>query len=116
MRLTVAEKTKRLRKIISSLEKRYGRGNFPERNSYLEQLVFYYVFYHANLSGARKVLKSFRDNYVDWNEVRVSSLGEIGATLQNHSITPEVAVPIKEVLNGIFSTQNRMSLDFLACT
>ncbi|MHC4660432.1 MAG: hypothetical protein ACYS8W_01965 [Planctomycetota bacterium] len=114
MRITLAEKTKRLRRSITTLEKRYGRGSFPERNSYLEQLIFYYVFYHANLTGARRALKSFRDDYVDWNEVRVSSLGEIGATLQNHNVTPEAAVPVRDVLNGIFNAQNRMSLDFLA--
>jgi endonuclease-3 len=110
---SIQNKTKKVKKYLRLLEKKIGRPYNPWKKSMLDQVVFYHILWFAGNSKAKKVLREFKEEYVDWNEVRVSSLGQIGETVIKHDISPEAAPVIKGFLNQIFKEHNSLNLEFL---
>jgi len=111
--MSAPKKVKKIRKYLRLLEKRFGRPFNPVRKPVLDQVAFYQFFIHVGNAKAKKTLKDFREEYVDWNEVRVSSLGQISETVSAYGMTPEVAVTIKGFLNHVYNEHNSLSIEFL---
>lgn len=64
---------------------------------------------------AAAALKALLVEFVDWNEVRVSSWKEIGSALEASGIRDpgEKAIALKKLLEAVFNRFNKMSLDAL---
>src|SRR5262245_56015863 len=70
----------------------------------------------ATLPKARRALKALQTDYVDWNDVRVTSVREIASKItvlvgQRHAL--EKAEKVIELLSMIYHRFNRINLDFL---
>ena len=107
------KKIKLVRKYMRLMEKKFGRPNNPVKKPLLDQIVFFHLYAFGGNNRAKRALREFADEYVDWNEVRVSSLGQIGETLSKHGITPEAAPVLKDFLNQIYMEHNTINLEFL---
>jgi endonuclease-3 len=110
------ELKRKLARVMRILEERYGPHIYPEeRSSLLEQLLFELLASANPVTNARKCLRDFREAYVDWNEVRVSSVREIQETLDRARIeaSGETAALVKSVLDRTFNELCRVDLDHL---
>ena len=92
----------------------------PPKVPLLEELIFLILAEGEPKSrpkGAAKAMDRLRQDFVDWNEARVSAPGEIADTLarEDHPLRdiPAKAALLRKVLELIFSENNDMSLDFL---
>ena len=95
----------------------FGRRWSPAREGYPTEVLDLIIFHKLHLSmGADDALQSFRqlkEKFVDWNEVRISTVREIQEELASSS-TLELAVFIKDLLEFIHRERQFVSLEFLA--
>lgn len=110
------EVKRKLARLVRILADRYGPHIYPEeRTSLLEQVVFALLAAENPVTNARKAVRDFKDDYVDWNEVRVSSIRELEDTLAKSRIerAGETAALLKSVLDRTFMELCRVELEQL---
>lgn len=108
------KRSKLASKILVALEQRYGRKPKPPNWDYIETLLFYLIYHSSNITAARRAFKALKEEYVDLNEVRVSTLGEIRVTLNSAGANPEAAYQIRSLLKQIYLRENAITLQSLA--
>ena len=106
-------KTAFLNRVYSLLKKKYGRKKEGTSRSVLEEAIFAVLAEDANEPKAGKVFRRFTKRYVDWNEVRVSSLHELSATMAGLPDTESKGTAMKNLLEYVFSDQHDLTLDML---
>lgn len=98
------------------LEPKLGAVRELDEPRPLEQLILLMLARGGTLPKARRALKILQTDYVDWNDVRVTSSREIAARIadlvgQRQAL--EKAEKIIEVLSMIYHRFNRINLDFM---
>lgn len=111
--MTKKQKVQTIRKEIASLEKKYPDLEIPEPKEPLEQLLVSIISLNSPAGAAAKALQLFDEEFVDWNEVRVSAVPEIASVLARAGIEENRARMIKSVLSELFLKKNQLSMDFL---
>jgi endonuclease III len=79
--------------------------------SLLEHLVFACCVENSPYEAAEKVFHSLRSDYFDWNEVRVSTIRELGEVCRPLNDPNESATRIKRVLQSVFETHYSFDLE-----
>ncbi len=108
--MIAANKSRDAAKLLGILEQRYGKKPRPPGWSLVETLLFYVIYYSSGVTAARRAFKAFREEYVNLNEVRVSTLSEIRATLRMAGASDKTAVQLRGMLKQIFASENVVSL------
>lgn len=98
---------------VRLLHNRYGNKEKATSKPLLEQIIFYYFHRMVNITAARRVLRSLRDNYIDYNEVRIARRQELGNLLSAANVPPENSAVLKEILRSVFHKESRVSLEHL---
>jgi len=111
--MTKKQKIQIIRKEIASLEKKYPDLKIPEPKEPLGQLLVSIISLSSPASSASKALQLFDEEFVDWNEVRVSAVSEIASVLARAGIEEDRARMLKSVLGELFLKKNQLSMDFL---
>jgi len=107
---------KLLRDVLRRFEKE--RGTTPTPASELrgiDLVVYLMLATRHGRDAAERSMKSLRVDFVDWNEVRVTSIPEIALSLRvrNTSARQTRAREIREFLTHLFRERSEVSLDFL---
>ncbi len=100
----------KVRSLLRLLQKRYGKKPRPPSWDHVDTLLFYLFYHSSSVSAARRAFKGFRDEYVDLNEVRVSSMSEIRSTLKRAGVNEQTAQVMRSVLKDIYMRENAVSL------
>jgi endonuclease III len=106
----------RLHQIVVRLEKAYGRPAFLSHDEpLLDQLLFLVLQDGAGRDAADRSLQSLRKEFVDWNEVRVSSIPEIRSAMRMSAadLAEQKARTVRSLLVKLFADKNKISLLFL---
>lgn len=112
--MAATSKTQLLNNVHSLLRKRYPQQPRPERMSVLEAVVYGICHEGTSREQANQALSRFKDEFFDWNEVRVSSLREIQGVLAGLPDTEQRARRIRRFLQQLFSkTYSFSTLDTL---
>ncbi len=116
MEMLFEQRQQKLRKILRPL---FGKYPAPSREQFLNMNVLDLMMWSAVSSdpfdpNVPRAFNRLTGDFVDWNEVRVSSTNELGELLQACRLNPERAVHIKNTAQLIFYKENRLSLDFLS--
>lgn len=111
--MTKKDKTQIIRKTLASLEKVYKNVEPPEPKPVFEQMLQSILSLNEEPAATRKAFELFEMEFVDWNEIRVSSVAEIGSVLKTAGLDPEKARVLKSVLGRLFVKKNQLSMDFL---
>jgi endonuclease-3 len=86
--------------------------------AYPRDIIDLLIFHKLHLAmAASKALASYRElreRFVDWNEVRVSSVREIQECIQEAPAALDLAIFIKDLLESIHRERHNLSLEFLA--
>lgn len=107
---------RKLTRVVRILEEKYGPHIYPEPGmELLEQIVFAILCDRNPVTNARKALRDMRDEYVDWNEVRVATIRQLEETLERARIEEpgRHAEVLKALLEKVFNEVCRVSLDGL---
>jgi endonuclease-3 len=106
-------KTQLLADVQTLLRKKYEPGPPSDRMSVLEAVVFGICHEGITREQANQALSRFKDEFFDWNEVRVSSIREIQNTLAGQPEPGPRAQAIRRFLRQIFNKTYSFSLEGL---
>lgn len=107
-------KAQLLTDVYNLLRKRYKLGPRDETLSVLEAVLYGICHEGATREQANQALSRFRDDFFDWNEVRVSSLPEIQGVLAGLPDREGKAHRLRRFLRQIFDKTYGFDLDGLA--
>jgi endonuclease III len=112
---TMAAKSKAqlLNQVLSLLKKRYKLEPSAARQSVLEATIYAICHEDATREQANQAISRFKDDFFDWNEVRVSSLEQIQGVLAGLSNPEERAYKIRRFLRQLFEKTFGFALDGL---
>lgn len=110
----IKEKTRSVKRHLRALEKKHRVGIPPDPMPLLEKLILHLLLQEAPQTNAARALRRLREVFVDWNDLRVSSIREIATVLEECRVGVEVAYILKEVLGQIFVHGHATTLDHVA--
>jgi len=100
--------------IASAAKARYGELKRRKVRPPLDQLIQSVLWRHTSVRRGTRALRELKRNFVDWNEVRVSSIGEISGVMSAAGWAKPSAERIRRILSSLFVARNVVSLDFLS--
>jgi endonuclease III len=111
--MAASSKAQSLNDIQNTLAKRYAPGPKVGRLSVLESVIYAICHEGATREQANQALSRFKDQFFDWNEVRVSSVEEIELTLAGLPEADLKAQRVRKFLRQLFSRTFKFELDYL---
>lgn len=112
--MNARERKKLVEKILRLLREEYGEPKKPEKRSLpLVQLIRSILAEDASDEAAEKALSRLEEEFVDWNEVRVSTVYEIAEALGSFPNAREKAERIHAVLQAVFEKTGQLDLTYL---
>ena len=106
-------KTQQIHQVHTLLKKRYKAGPHVERMSVFEAIIYGICHEGATHEQANQAMSRFKDEFFDWNEVRVSSLVEIEGVLAGLPDTASRAMAIRRFLRQHFEKTYSFTLESL---
>jgi len=105
---------KDLMKVCEALEVRYGRRKPQPAADFIEALVYQVLELGVSEKAARDALKRLRDEYVDWNDMRVATVREIQDVVGiKYYRCREKSEDLKHLLADIYTAFRRMEISDL---
>jgi endonuclease-3 len=111
--MAAPSKSQMLDKIQPLLAKRYKPGPREAKMSVLEAVLFGICHEGTTREQATQAIGRFRDAFFDWNELRVSSVGEIQDAIAGLPQAELKAQRIRRFLRQLFSRTYKFDLDHL---
>jgi endonuclease III len=112
--MAAQSKAQFLNQIYTLLKKRYKLEPNSPRMSVLEATIYGICHEGATREQANQTISRFKDDFFDWNEVRVSSLEEIQGVLAGLPDPEGRAYKIRRFLRQLFEKTYGFTLDLLA--
>ncbi len=112
--MAVPSKAQLLNDVHTLLKKRYKLEPRAERLSVLESIIYGICHEGTTREQAEQALSRFREQFFDWNEVRVSSIEEIQDVLAGQDDAEERANRLRRFLRQLFEKTYDFTLDSLA--
>jgi hypothetical protein len=108
-----------LASIMERCDKALGAVVLPECGSILERAVYLVLREQGTENTTSKAMAALREEFVDWNEVRVSRPSELSRLMSGSSKGAAVrryherAERMKEMIDQIYNDRNETSLEFI---
>jgi len=112
--MATTSKAQFLTEVHALLKKRYKIEPSAERLSILESVIYGVGHEDSTREQANQALSRFKDDFFDWNEVRVSTLEEIEGVLAGMPDRESRAFRIRRFLRQLFEKTYGFNLDHLA--
>lgn len=108
---------KDLLKVCEALEARYGQRKFPPFEDFIAALIYQILELGVPEKTARDAEKRIRDEYIDWNDMRVASVREIQDILGlRYHLCRVKAEDLRSLLADLYTAFRRMDLTDLLKT
>ena len=105
---------RRVKRLFSELRKRHEPPKVPEPSDPVDQLVLALLSYDTPFAKAARAAQALLETMVDYNDVRVSTKGEIAAVIHPYVFnSPQRADAIRRALNAVFRKEHRINLQSL---
>ncbi len=119
VRVSRASPKVRLPKILELLDKAFGTIVPPQTESVIEKAVYLVLREWGSSAAVAKAMDTLRSEFVDWNEVRVSSTSELARIMLGSSRPSSLrklhpfALRLRDMIDQVYSDRNDTSFDFL---
>jgi endonuclease-3 len=106
---------RKIEKLFKAVKKEFGELRGLRTSSPFDQMVLTLFAEGNSKAAAGRAVKALLKEFVDWNEIRVSSWKEIGAVLEREKLANPggKGIALKRCLEAIFAETNRMDLGVL---
>ena len=105
--------TKNLKWVQDRLQKAFGdKISIPERNV-LDELVYNLLLQGSAKERAQKAFDAIKEEFHDWNEVRVTVPHTIADTIKGVGLEHVKSLRLVKILQGIFEDRSEADLEFL---
>ena len=111
--MAVPNRTALIEKTYKVLKKYYKPLESTPNRNVLEHLLYALILENAPFDLADKAFERIRDVSFDWNEVRVSSVGELAELMAGIPDARQSAANLKRMLHSVFETQYSFELEQL---
>jgi endonuclease III len=109
-----SEYSKKLRRLYDSLKRKYPKVQPVTHDDPVEALVYSVVSENLTARAAQAAMKRLTENFVDFNDLRVSRSEEIVEALgENAPETKQIASSLTRVLAAVFNRYHTLSLEAL---
>lgn len=103
----------KLETLHDKLADRYGDLGDLHIQDTLDLTIFSVVMLRTPLADGLRAYQVLKTQFVDWNEVRISSAKEVQQVLKEADEPLEVALFIKDALHYMFDVRHHVGLEFL---
>ena len=111
--MAASSKAQLLNDVYTILKRRYKLEPRAERLSVLEAVIYGICHEGTTRAEAEQALSRFREQFFDWNEVRVSSIEEIRGVLAGQPDDEDRANALRRFLRQLFEKKYEFDLDSL---
>jgi endonuclease-3 len=101
----------RIQLLHKVVKKYYKPVATPEGRAVLEHLIYACCLEDARYESADEAFHRLQESYFDWNEVRVTTVTELGEVLHNLPDPSAAAVRVKKNLQSIFETRYSFEIE-----
>lgn len=102
-----------IHKIYKTLKKYYQPVAPPADRPLLDHLLYACCLENAKHESVDEVFARFEQDYFDWNEIRVTTIGELAETMASLPDAADAARRLKRTLQSVFEAQYSFDLEFL---
>ena len=99
----------KVRKITNILKSHCGDRKKTKKFDPFEKLMMGILSYRSSVKKARRAYEALQKEFVDWNEVRVSTLTDIEEVIKCADPQRNKALLLRRILNDIFATRYCMA-------
>jgi len=99
--------------MLAPLEKLYGAKRKVKQDTMLQQVLVGLLSVGTSTSNAVRALKLLGEEFVDWNELRISAPEEISEVLASCKVTPAAGRCVTRFLLALFEQTSALTLEFL---
>jgi len=100
--------------IVDALEKKLGKSTRSVKRPLLPAVVKAILAVDSTEKKVDAAYARIEEEYVDWNEVRVTLSRDLAKCIRGVGDEPAKAVALKAVLSKVFGDRHELYLDFLA--
>ncbi|GEM_PF-4267427 len=100
--------------LVRSVLRKSGVAEVPHCSDLLDKVLLWSLTIHLPLRETIRAFGLFKSQFVDWNDVRISSAAEVQTVLRAAEEPLELAIRLKEFLNYLFQFHHHVGLEFLA--
>ena len=102
-----------INRVLKVARKHYQPVAPVKDRTLFEHLLFACLLENSPHAAAEQVFNTFRDDYFDWNEVRVSTIRELREVTKPLTDANEAAERLKQTLHAVFETVYQFDLESL---
>jgi endonuclease-3 len=102
-----------INRLLKVVKKHYKPVPVPKDRTLFEHLVFACLVENSPHDLAEQVLNTLKDDYFDWNEVRVSTLRELTEVTKPLVDSAQAAERLKQTLHSVFEGVYQFDLETL---
>lgn len=110
--MAISNRANIINQIFKVLKKHYKPITLPSR-SLIENLIYGCCLEDANYEAANDCFARLQESYFDWNEVRVTTVRELGEIFKDIPNSTANALNLKNTLQSVFESQYSFDLDHL---
>lgn len=100
-------------KIVSALQKQYGRPKFDSYHDPLDELILTILSQNTTYHNCRRASQSLRRNFRGWKQAALADTREIARAIRCGGFSNMKAKRIKELLKVIYELRGTYPLQFL---
>jgi len=101
-----------LRAVVLRLDKLYGSKRKIKHDSAFRQALHGALAIGTSTSNAARALNLLEEDFIDWNEVRISSPAEIAEVAEQAGVPLVAVTALKRLLSALFEQTSELKLDF----
>ncbi|MBN2182902.1 MAG: hypothetical protein JW715_13405 [Sedimentisphaerales bacterium] len=108
------EYSKKIQSLYNTLKRKHPKVQEKSHELAVDAVIYAILSEKMSEKEAESAVKTFAEHFVDLNDLRVSRIEEIAEVLgENSPLTREIASSITKVLQGIYNTYHKVSLEAL---
>lgn len=111
--MAIANRSTKINRTLKVLKKHYKPVPAVKDRTLFEHLLFATLLENSPYEAAEQVFKTLKEQYFDWNEVRVSTIRELGEVTKPLVDAVEAAGRLKQVLQSVFESVYQFDLETL---
>ncbi|MBL4886052.1 MAG: hypothetical protein JKY95_16150, partial [Planctomycetaceae bacterium] len=101
-KIKASDRSKVCQQVVTILKKEYGSRLPAHDHDVLDTLLFSVCLQNSNYADAESALQSLKDDFFDYNELRVSSITEIQNSFVHMSEPEWRAMRVRDVIQFVF--------------
>ncbi len=93
--------------------RKYGEPKRRKVRPPLDQLIQSVLWRYTGVKSGIRSFRKLNRSFVDWNEMRISTISEIASAISTASWTYDCAEHLRQILESLFQLRNVVNMDFL---